>query len=106
MSRRPWLAPIVGLAILAGSAPPAAAQAPKPLTLTLNFLAGGPQAGFMYAKKLGLYREAGIDLTIEEGKGSATTAQLVATGQAPGGFADARAATPPRPQRGPLKAIP
>ena len=39
------------------------------MKLTLNFLAGGPQAGFMYAKKLGYYKDAGIDLTIEEGKG-------------------------------------
>jgi NitT/TauT family transport system substrate-binding protein len=105
MTRRPWLAPIVGLALLAGSAAPAGAQALKPLTLTLNFLAGGPQAGFMYAKKLGLYREAGIDLTIEEGKGSATTAQLVATGQAQVGFADAPAAMQIRSKGGPVKIL-
>ena len=58
-------------ALIAG---PALAQN-KPLKLTLNFLAGGPQAGFMYAKKLGLYDKAGINLTIEEGKGSATVTQ-------------------------------
>ena len=92
MTRRAWLAVLVTTAVLGGGAPPAWPQAPKPLTLTLNFLAGGPQAGFMYAKKLGLYKDAGIDLTIEEGKGSATTAQLVATGQAQVGFADAPAA--------------
>ena len=68
------------------------AQTRKPMKLTLNFLAGGPQAGFMYAKKLGYYKDAGIDLTIEEGKGSATTAQQVATGQTDVGFADAPAA--------------
>jgi len=76
-------------AALAASAP---AQTPKPMKLTLNFLAGGPQAGFMYAKKLGYYKDAGIDLTIEEGKGSATTAQQVATNQTDVAFADAPAA--------------
>src|SRR5579883_1250001 len=77
----------------------------KPVTLTLNFLAGGPQAGFMYAKKLGFYKESGIDLTIQEGKGSATTAQLVATGQAQIGFADAPAAMKIRSKGGPVKII-
>jgi NitT/TauT family transport system substrate-binding protein len=105
MTRPAWLAAILTSALLAGGLAPAAAQAPKPLTLTLNFLAGGPQAGFMYARKLGLYREAGIDLTIEEGKGSATTAQLVATGQAQVGFADAPAAMQIRSKGGPVKII-
>jgi NitT/TauT family transport system substrate-binding protein len=105
MIRRPWLALLVGLAPLAVSVLPAGAQGLKPLTLTLNFLAGGPQAGFMYARKLGLYREAGIDLTIEEGKGSATTAQLVATGQTPVGFADAPAAMQIRSKGGPVKIL-
>jgi NitT/TauT family transport system substrate-binding protein len=105
MLRRVWLAALVSTAVLAGAPPPAGAQAMKPLTLTLNFLAGGPQAGFMYAKKLGLYREAGIDLTIDEGKGSATTAQLVATGQAQVGFADAPAAMQIRSKGGPVKIL-
>src|SRR5438093_5459619 len=104
LTTRAWLAAILTAAVV-GNPLSLAAQAPKPLTLTLNFLAGGPQAGFMYAKKLGLYREAGIDLTIEEGKGSATTAQLVATGQAQVGFADAPAAMQIRAKGGPVKII-
>jgi NitT/TauT family transport system substrate-binding protein len=81
------------------------AQALKPMKLTLNFLAGGPQAGFMYAKALGLYEKAGIDLTIEEGRGSGTTAQLVATGQTDIGFADAPAAMLLRAKNAPVKII-
>jgi NitT/TauT family transport system substrate-binding protein len=80
-------------------------MAQAPMKLTLNFLAGGPQAGFMYAKKLGYYKDAGIDLTIEEGKGSATTAQLVATGQTDVGFADAPAAMQIRSKGAPVKII-
>lgn len=81
------------------------AQGGKPMKLTLNFLAGGPQAGFMYAKSLGLYEKAGIDLTIEEGRGSGTTAQLVATGQTDVGFADAPAAMQLRSKNAPVKII-
>ncbi len=84
---------------------PVSAQNLKPMKLTLNFLAGGPQAGFMYAKKLGFYKDAGIDLTIEEGKGSATTAQLVATGQTDVAFADAPAAMQMRSKGAPVKIV-
>jgi len=89
-------------AALAASAP---AQTPKPMKRTLNFLAGGPQAGFMYAKKLGYYKDAGIDLTIEEGKGSATTAQQVATNQTDVAFADAPAAMQIRSKGAPVKIV-
>lgn len=77
----------------------------KPVTLTLNFLAGGPQIGFMYAKKLGYYKEAGLDVTIQEGQGSATTAQLLATGKAEIGFADAPAIMSVRAKGGAIKII-
>jgi NitT/TauT family transport system substrate-binding protein len=103
MTRRDVLA--AGLAVLLGATTASAADAPTPFKLTLNFLAAGPQAGFMYAKKLGFYKEAGIDLTIEEGKGSATTAQLVATGQTDAGFADAPAAMQIRSKGAPVKII-
>ena len=94
-----------GLGVLLGVVSPAGAADPTPMRLTLNFLAGGPQAGFMYGKKLGLYEAAGIDLTIEEGKGSGTTAQLVATGQNDVGFADAPAAMQIRSKGGPVKIL-
>ena len=93
------------IAAFAGFLLPAGAQALKPMKLTLNFLAGGPQAGFMLAKKLGYYKDAGIDLTIEEGKGSATTAQQVATNQTDVGFADAPAAMQIRSKGAPVRII-
>ena len=77
----------------------------KPMKLTLNFVAAGPSAGFMMAKKLGLYQKEGIDLTIEEGKGSGTTAQMVATGQTDVGYADAPAAMQLRTKGAPVKII-
>jgi NitT/TauT family transport system substrate-binding protein len=88
----------------------AAAQPTPPATkqdvkLILNFLAGGPQAGFMYAKKLGYYDEVGINLTIEEGKGSATTAQQIAAGQADFGISDAPSTMAVRAKGGPVKVV-
>jgi NitT/TauT family transport system substrate-binding protein len=103
MQRRMILA-VAGLAAALATGY-AHAQAAKPMKLTLNFLAGGPQAGFMYAKALGLYDKAGINLTIEEGRGSGTTAQLVATGQTDVGFADAPAAMQLRAKNAPVKII-
>jgi len=99
---------VIGAALgaaLCGLAAVAQTPAAKPMKLTLNFLAGGPQAGFMYAKALGLYDKAGINLTIEEGRGSGTTAQLVATGQTDVGFADAPAAMQLRAKNAPVKII-
>jgi NitT/TauT family transport system substrate-binding protein len=79
--------------------------AKKKVKFTLNYLAGGPQAGFMYAKKLGYYDEVGLDVTIEEGKGSATTAQQVATKGTDIGFADGPSAMQVRAKGGMIKIV-
>ena len=97
---------ITAAAMLALGASGALAQgAGKPMKITLNFLAAAPNAGFMMAKQMGLYQKAGLDLTIEEGKGSGTTAQMVATGQTDLGFADAPAAMQLRTKGAPVKII-
>ena len=49
---------------------------------------GGAHAPFFLGKERGYYREAGIDLTINEGRGSANTAQVVAAGTDTFGLAD------------------
>ena len=84
---------------------PAPEYEPASIKLTLNYLAGGPQAGFTYAKELGYYDEVGLDVTIEEGQGSATTSQLVATQKTDIGFADAAAAMGVRAQGGNVKIV-
>lgn len=73
----------VGAVLLSGGMK---AQADDKMTLTLNFLAQPAQAGFFLAKEKGYYKDVGIDLTIVEGKGSATTAQITAAGQNDVGF--------------------
>ena len=48
----------------------ASAHAAESVNFILNWIAGGDHAPYYYAKKMGLYAEAGIDLDIEQGKGS------------------------------------
>jgi NitT/TauT family transport system substrate-binding protein len=60
----------------------------KPVTLTLDWVFQGPNAGFMVAREKGYYRDAGLDVTISPGKGSGSTAQLVASKATQFGFAD------------------
>jgi NitT/TauT family transport system substrate-binding protein len=64
---------------------PAAAQK---LTFLLNVPPAGYNAGFELAAEKGFYKAAGLDVTIEPGNGSQTTAQLIAVGKYDIGFAD------------------
>jgi NitT/TauT family transport system substrate-binding protein len=65
-----------------------AAAALRPVSMTLDWIYQGPNVGFMLARDLGLYRDAGLDVTVNSGKGSGTTAQLVASKASQFGFSD------------------
>jgi NitT/TauT family transport system substrate-binding protein len=65
-----------------------AASPLKPVSLTVDWLFQGPNAGFLVAHQQGFYRDAGLDVTISPGKGSGTTAQLVASKATQIGFSD------------------
>jgi NitT/TauT family transport system substrate-binding protein len=58
------------------------------LDLILNWVPGGDHVPYYYAKKMGWYRDAGIDLNIEPGKGSALAVQKVGAGANQIGLAD------------------
>src|SRR5205807_882965 len=73
------------LAAIAFAAPPAAAQK---LTFTLNWVAGGDHAPYFYAQKMGFYKQAGLDVDFETGRGSAMSAQKVGAGQSQLGLSD------------------
>jgi len=75
----------LALAAFALSAAPAAAQK---LTFTLNWVAGGDHAPYFYAQKMGWYKEAGIDIDFETGRGSAASAQKVGAGASQLGLSD------------------
>jgi NitT/TauT family transport system substrate-binding protein len=70
------------------AAPGAAAPAPQKVTMILNWIAGGDHAPYYYAQKMGWYKDAGIDLTLEQGKGSTLAAQRVGAGVDALGLAD------------------
>jgi NitT/TauT family transport system substrate-binding protein len=65
------------------------AQAPKrDVTMRLDWLYQGPNSGFMVAKDKGYYDEAGLNVDLGPGRGSGSTAQLVASKATMFGFSD------------------
>ena len=65
-----------------------AASAQDKVSLRLNWYLGGLHVPFYYGKDRGFYAAEGIDLTINEGRGSANTVQVVAAGSDTFGMAD------------------
>ncbi len=76
---------LIALAMLAA---PSIALAQDAVTFRLNWYMGGLHVPFYYGKERGFYKEEGIDLTINEGRGSANTVQVVAAGSDTFGLAD------------------
>ena len=91
-----------GALLLASMTPASAADK---MSLTLNWLAQPFQTGFFLAKEKGFYKDVGIDLTIIEGKGSSSTAQITAAGQTDVGFVSGPAAISLINKGAPLKII-
>ena len=82
-----------------------AAFAQTAVNFQLNWVAGGPNAGFAAAVGEGYYKQAGLDVTVVQGNGSGNTAQLVASGRALIGYADAVAVMQLIAKGAPLKVI-
>lgn len=80
------LAGALGLALAA--TPQAQAMDKTEASLILNWIAGGDHAPYYYAKQEGWYDKAGLDLTIEQGKGSQLATQRVGIGANDLGLAD------------------
>src|ERR1700712_3232275 len=70
------------------SLPCASSQAGEAINLTLNWTPTADHSPFYYAKAQGWYEKAGIDLTIETGKGSGVSSVKVGSGGSPFGIAD------------------
>ncbi|MGZ3352697.1 MAG: ABC transporter substrate-binding protein, partial [Xanthobacteraceae bacterium] len=75
----------LALALLAPAVPAGAGEA---VNLILNWTPTADHSPFYYAKAQGWYEKAGIDLTIETGKGSGVSALKVGSGGSPFGIAD------------------
>ncbi|MDN2567600.1 ABC transporter substrate-binding protein [Aquibium sp. A9E412] len=84
MKRMP-IAPLAG-ALLAASA--LTATAAEDVDLILNWTPGADHAPIFYALEQGWYEEAGIDLTVESGKGSGLSSQTVGAGASDIGIAE------------------
>src|SRR6266851_4296978 len=78
---------IVGLALafVLAAVPSHAGEA---VNLILNWTPTADHSPFYYAKSQGWYEKAGIDLTIEVGKGSGVSSLKVGSGGSPFGIAD------------------
>jgi NitT/TauT family transport system substrate-binding protein len=78
---------IAGLA-LALAVPAVPCGAAEAVNLILNWTPTADHSPFYYAKAQGWYEKAGIDLTIETGKGSGVSSLKVGSGGSPFGIAD------------------
>lgn len=62
-----------------------------PVKLVLNWKYEGPQAWFFLAQDKGYFKEEGLDVTIDQGEGSAASIPKVAAGAYQAGFGDLNA---------------
>jgi NitT/TauT family transport system substrate-binding protein len=104
---RSSLSKLLLAAVVSGAALAAAnaAMAATAVTFQLNWVAGGPNAGFAAAVAEGFYKEAGLDVTLVQGNGSGNTAQLVANGRAQIAYADAVAVSQLIAKGAPMKIV-
>ena len=82
------MAALISMLALAAAAGNAAAQAKDKVTLLLNWYTYSEHAPFYLGKERGYFDQEGIDLDIQEGRGSGVTVQAVAAGTATFGYAD------------------
>src|ERR1700748_962517 len=75
-------------AALIWAMPSGQAQAADRVTLLLNWYLYAEHAPFFLGKERGYFEKEGIDLDIQEGRGSVPTVQAVAAGTATFGYAD------------------
>ena len=93
------------LALAIASAGVSSAMAEDKVTLRLNFLLSGVHTIFYYGVEKGFYKDAGIDLQIGEGQGSARTVQAVATGGDTFGIADGGSVIAGATRGAPVKSV-
>src|SRR5690606_32785663 len=75
----------IAVGLMALGTLPASAQ--DDVSLRLNWYLGGLHVPYYYGKDLGYFTDEGINLTINEGRGSGNTVQVVALGSDTSGMA-------------------
>ncbi|GAA4337377.1 ABC transporter substrate-binding protein [Pigmentiphaga soli] len=86
---RPALRACGALAAAAAFALPMGAHAQDKVRVRMDWTTLGYHAPFYYGVAKGIYARHGLDVQVDEGKGSASVAQLAAAGSDDFGFADA-----------------
>ncbi|MFL9825277.1 ABC transporter substrate-binding protein [Rhodoplanes sp. SY1] len=82
---------LMAAAALAAAALPSAASAETKLKMVLNWKYQGPQGFFFVAQDKGYFKAEGLDVTIDQGDGSAAAVPKVASGAYDIGFGDLNA---------------
>jgi NitT/TauT family transport system substrate-binding protein len=88
MKRRNWIQVAAAAALATSLTAPAFAQTREKVVLLLNWYVYSEHAPFFLGKEKGYYEAEGIDLEIQEGRGSAVSIQAVAAGSATFGYVD------------------
>lgn len=94
---------IAAVAMLAGASVPALAQ--DKLTVRLDFSPWGVQAAMHLAKNKGWFKDANLDVDVQDGRGSGNTVQLVNAGQVDVGQVQVGLVGSARAQGATIKAI-
>src|SRR3954471_1960628 len=81
-------AAVIAAAAFATPLMTAPAQAAGKVVLMINWYVYGEHAPFYYGKEKGIFAAEGIDLEIQEGRGSGVTTQAVAAKTADFGYVD------------------
>ena len=105
MNRRHWVRAAATAALAASLATPASAQTRDKVVLMLNWYVYSEHAPLYLGKERGFYEAEGIDLEIQEGRGSGPTVQAVAAGSVNFGYVDVATMMKAAAKGAPVKAV-
>ena len=105
MQRRHWIGAACAAALASSLAMPALAQPKEKVVLLLNWYVYSEHAPFFLGKEKGYYDAEGIDLEIQEGRGSGPGVQAVAAGSATFGYVDIGTMMKAAAKGAPVKAV-
>ncbi len=91
MTYRPLAGAFALAALVLAAALPAAAEDKVPVRFTLDWVYQGVHGPFLLAKEKGYFDAEGLDVTIDQGEGSAATVTRIASGTYDAGFGDINA---------------